>query len=347
MAVISPDRKTAVILFNLGGPDKLSSVRSFLFNLFHDKAIIPLPWPLRTVVAWLFSMRRAPVARKIYEEIGGKSPLLEQTIRQGEDLQAALSHHGEARVFTCMRYWHPMSREVVKQVKEYAPDHVILLPLYPHFSTTTTGSSLKDWSRSAEKQKLNVPTTAICCYPTESHLIAAHVDLLRKSYFKASESEKVRVLFSAHGLPKKTVSKGDPYPDHIEKTVDAIVAMAGMELDYRICYQSRVGPVEWIGPSTEEEIVKAGEDGVSLVVVPISFVSDHSETLVELDIEYKALAMQHKVLSYERVPALQFHSDYITSLKELCLSVSGGDKIMSSAREMQCPAECRQCPCLK
>lgn len=314
--------KTAVIIFNLGGPDEQKAVKPFLFNLFYDPAIIRLPKAPRWMIAKMISTLRARKAKKIYAQIGGKSPILEQTARQAEALEKLLKDKGEYKVFTCMRYWHPMSDTVVRNVKNYAPDNIILLPLYPQYSTTTTESSFNDWQRAVQSVGLNAPTTIINSYPIDLGFVAAHARLIKDAYWKASEHGKPRLLFSAHGLPEKVIKAGDPYQQQVEQSVAAIVQILAIEgLDFRICYQSRVGPMKWIGPSTEHEITAAGKERVPLLVVPVAFVSEHSETLVELDIDYRHLAEKSGAPDYVRVPALGVEPLFIETLAELCLNV--------------------------
>ncbi len=289
-------RKTAIVLFNLGGPDRPEAVRPFLFNLFNDPAIIDAPGPLRWLLAQTISRRRAPIARKIYQELGGGSPLLANTRVQAAALEVALNAGGgdsKFKVFIAMRYWHPMSDETAPAVMAYGPDQMVLLPLYPQFSTTTTGSAVDDWTRAAAKAGLTAPTRSLCCYPTQPGFVAEVARPLRAALAEAVDGP--RVLFSAHGLPRKFIDGGDPYQWQIERTAAAVAtavigALGAADFDWRVCYQSRVGPLEWIGPSTEAEIAGAGAEGRSLIVVPIAFVSEHSETLVELDIEYRRLA---------------------------------------------------------
>ncbi len=313
--------RLAVVLFNLGGPDRPEAIRPFLFNLFNDPAIIGAPSLIRWMIAWLISTRRAPVAKHIYAHLGGRSPLLDLTRSQAEALRKALAVDGDrdVEVFIAMRYWHPLTEQTVAKVKAWAPDRVVLLPLYPQFSTTTTASSMTAWKRAAAEAGLGVPTSAICCYPTEDGLIQAQADLLRRSLAEAGQGTAgLRVLFSAHGLPKSVVERGDPYPLHVEMTARAIVEqLAVPDLDWQICYQSRVGPLEWIGPSTDAEIRRAARDGVALVVQPIAFVSEHSETLVELDIEYARVAKELGVPAYHRVPAVGDHPAFIHALADL------------------------------
>ena len=306
--------KTAVVLFNLGGPDSLEAVKPFLRNLFSDPAIIGLPALFRLPLASFIASRRAAKARKIYEQIGGASPILGQTEMQAQALEDVLSKgDGTWRCFVCMRYWHPMTEEVVQQVRAFAPDRVVLLPLYPQFSTTTTGSSFAAWD--AAVARLGVVTKRIKSYAIEPGFIEASVDLLKKGLAEA-EDRPVRVLFSAHGLPEKIIEAGDPYQREVEQTAQAIMAQLG-GIDWSVCYQSRVGPLKWIGPSTESEIARAAADGKAIVLYPLSFVSEHSETLVELDIDYKRLAAEAGVPVYIRVPTVGTHPKFIESLGRL------------------------------
>jgi len=339
--------KTAVIVFNLGGPDSLKAVRPFLFNLFNDRAIINLPQPFRFIVAFFLSLMRRGRARAMYQQIGGKSPLLDLTTAQAQALEAKLKPKGDYKVFVSMRYWHPMSDIVVKNVKAWKPDHIILLPLYPQFSTTTTGSSFTDWDAACKKSGLSVPSTRICCYPIDRDFVTAHVKLLKDMYWKASEEGKPRVLFSAHGLPEKIIASGDPYQWQIERTVAAIRQVIAIEdMDYAVCYQSRVGPMHWIGPSTEEEIIRASLDKKAILVVPIAFVSEHSETLVELDIDYRKLAKVNGARGYWRVPALGVEPFFIDALAGLCLNVNREEKIASFSGARFCQRNFDKCVCV-
>lgn len=329
-------RKTAIVLFNLGGPDRLEAVKPFLFNLFHDPAIISVPQPLRWFLAKLISSRREKTAQEIYAEIGNRSPILENTEAQARALETRLNGMddqpmGEVRCFIAMRYWHPMSDETAANVRDWGADEVILLPLYPQFSTTTTGSSYQDWMRASQKAGLTAPTRLTCCYPKEPGFVAAVADKIHRKLAEMEPGQwsNLRILFSAHGLPKKVIEKGDPYQEQVETTVASVVNymaekdIGPKELDYQVCYQSRVGPLEWIGPSTEDEIARAGQDGVGLMIVPIAFVSEHSETLVELDIEYAALAREKGVGTYLRVGTVDDHADFIAGLAGLALEASG------------------------
>lgn len=348
-------KKTAIVLFNLGGPDSLEAVEPFLFNLFNDPAIIGAPSPIRWLIARLISKRRAPIAREIYENLGGRSPLVPLTEEQAEALITKLNSENtdhQFKAFIAMRYWHPMSVEAAEAVRKYSPDEVILLPLYPQYSTTTTGSSLEEWHRAAQSVGVKVPTRAVCCYPTNDGWIDAQADLIAENIKMASGNKEPRVLFSAHGLPKKVIAKGDPYQWQVEQTVEAVVdrvkELNAQDFSWVTCYQSRVGPLEWIGPSTDDELKRAGSDGVPVVVVPIAFVSEHSETLVELDIEYKELAMDAGVPSYHRVPAVATHPKYIDGLagmiKETLQNADKAQTIRCDIGARICPGDRSQCP---
>lgn len=319
----SAGKRTAVVLFNLGGPDSPEAVEPFLFNLFNDRAIINVPAPFRWLIAKMIAKRRAPVARDIYASIGGRSPLVPETEAQARDLEQRLGP--DYRCFIAMRYWHPFTSEAVESVKAWGADQVILLPLYPQFSMTTAGSSLKEWESQARQLGLMVPTRLSCCYPTQRYMVEAMADLVHGGHDDARPFGRPRVLFSAHGLPKKMIDKGDPYQDQVEATAQAVAKATGIEgLDWAVCYQSRVGSMEWIGPSMDEELCRAARDGVPVVVVPIAFVSEHSETLVELDIEYRERAEILKIPAYIRMSAVGCHPSFIKALAEVVKDPQAG-----------------------
>jgi ferrochelatase len=346
--------KIAVILFNLGGPDSQEAVRPFLYNLFNDAAIIRLPWPLRSLIAKLISSRRAPVARAIYQKLGGGSPILPNTLAQAEALDAVLNQSAKTgtryKSFIAMRYWHPFAAQAVRDVKTFAPDKIILLPLYPQFSTTTTASSFDSWRKEARRAGMNTPTQSIGCYPREPGFITAMAASIRVAYDEAATYGKPRVLFSAHGLPQKIVDAGDPYPAHCEMTVTALrQALDIQDLDSVLCYQSRVGPLQWIKPSTDDEVMRAGQDKVPLVVAPIAFVSDHSETLVEIDMEYRALAQKQGVPFFASVPAVGTAAAFIDGLARMVFETSEGDVFQngvcrSGENKILCPVD-MTCAC--
>lgn len=340
--------KIAVVLFNLGGPDQPDAVQPFLFNLFSDPAIIGVPNPVRWMLAQLISRRRAPVAQEIYGHIGGGSPILKLTEDQASHLTIRLAEQvgsdHEIECFIAMRYWHPRAAKTVQAVAAYAPDKVILAPLYPQYSTTTTRSSFEEWHKEARIAGVDWPTAELCCFPIESRFADAHAQLI-KSHIQDLDIAKTRLLFSAHGLPKRVVDAGDPYQWQVEQTVHSVVKELGIpNLDWSVCFQSRVGPLEWIGPSTENEIKRAVSEGKGVVVVPIAFVSEHSETLVELDIEYRELAEDLGVSSYNRVPALGVSDGFMESLSELIVGLINKVGVHSASNGRLCPQSFGMCP---
>ena len=340
--------RVAVVLLNLGGPDSLDAVEPFLRNLFRDPAIIRAPAPVRHFIARLIARRRGPKARGIYQRIGGGSPLLAGTEAQAAALARALDDVGEVEVAIAMRYWHPMSDAAARQVAAFRADRIVLLPLYPQFSTTTTASSLEAWRTAARAAGIAAPTAPICCYPCAEGLVEAHVQQIEPVLAAAAEAGEPRLLFSAHGLPKKVVARGDPYQWQVEETAHRIIARLGREgLDWTVCYQSKVGPLAWLEPSIAEEIGRAGRDRVPVVVVPIAFVSEHSETLVELDITYRNHARAAGVPAYHRVPALGTHPAFIAALADLVRSAAhGGNGVGLDSGEggRICPGAHRCCP---
>lgn len=308
-------KKIAIVLFNLGGPDNQKNVRPFLKNLFSDKAIIDLICPLRFTLAWLISTLRAPKAKPLYKLMGGGSPLLPNTIAQKEALENKLIKKFpdfEIKTFICMRYWNPMAKEVASKVMDFSPDEVILLPLYPQYSMTTTGSSIIDWLKNYKK-----PCHVINQYPVMSGFISASVHSIMFEWDKLGSPQNVRILFSAHGLPQKIIDAGDPYEKQIYETYEAIKNILPPFFDTKVCFQSRVGPLKWLSPSTNDEIVKAGREKIGVIVYPIAFVSEHIETLVELDIEYKEMAHELGVPFYGRAKTVSCNDDFISGLADL------------------------------
>ena len=340
--------KKAIILFNLGGPDKLENVEPFLFNLFNDPAILDLPTFLRYPLAKLISNRRAPVAKKIYAELGGSSPILKLTKEQSVALEIKLNQTQEEDEYKCfiiMRCWNPRAKDVIKDVQLFGPEEIILMPLYPQYSAATSGSSIKEWKDICKKNNYHVKTSTICCYPTDQNFINAHTKEIIK---KIKDLKNFKLIFSAHGLPEKNIKKGDPYQWQVEQSVKKIVESLNDEnLDWILSYQSRVGPLKWIGPSTETIIIENSKIGKHIVLVPIAFVSEHSETLVELDIEYKEIADANGCKNYTRVPALGINEDFIKAMSELIIKK---DEYKFSENlyppKIQCPSNFKKCPCL-
>ncbi len=332
--------KVAVVLFNLGGPDRPEAVRPFLFNLFNDPAIIRTPGIIRTLIASMISRSRETSARLNYDRMGGCSPILPETEAQAKALEQRLG--GEARVFVAMRYWNPFADEVARAVEAYAPDEIVLLPLYPQFSTTTTASSLKAWNAAYRGPGR---ARAVCCYPQADAFVAAHAKLIEEAWARAGKPSPVRLLFSAHGLPQKIVDTGDPYQAQVEATAKAVAARLGGGWDWTVCYQSRVGPLTWLGPSTLEAIEGAAKAGLGVVVCPIAFVSEHLETLVELDHDYAAAARAMGCTTYVRVPALGVEAGFIEALAQAVeAALQRGPGVETASGGRWCPAASAGCP---
>jgi ferrochelatase len=336
----------AIVLFNLGGPSSLNEVEPFLFNLFSDPSILRLPNPFRWLIAKLISKRRVRTAQNIYKEIGGKSPILDNTLAQKRALEESFRERGiDAKVFIAMRYTPPRVLDVLQEIKQGDFEQIILMPLYPQFSTTTTASSFKEWDEHFESFGITARVKKICCYPTGDGFITAQTDLILQ---KVKSFKNSRILFSAHGLPESIVKSGDPYPLHVEHTAKEIIKHLGKkDLDFIVCYQSRVGPVKWIGPSTESEIERAAHNGKNIILVPLSFVSEHSETLFELDIEYGDLAKKHGIKKYIRIPTVSTHPKFINFLVDICSKMLDYRGIICSGEKTRvCPNTCKSCPYL-
>ena len=322
--------KTAVVLFSLGGPQREADIQPFLFNFFMDRNIIGAPQPLRWLIAkYIAATRSRGAARDAYARLNFKSPLLDNSRAQADALEAVLRGQGmNARCFVSMRYWHPLAAETARLLKAYAPERLVLLPLYPQYSTTTTGSSLENFRATAPQDSAAAKT--VCCYPVMDGFIKASSDLIRAELAKAPAD--TRLLLSAHGLPEKVIAAGDPYQKQCEETASAIVKELNIPgLDWQVCYQSRVGPLKWIGPSIGEALQKAARDGKGVVVYPHAFVSEHVETLVELDMEYRHRAEELKIPYYARVPTVGTHPAFVAGLAQLVQDSLAGAKDDSAA----------------
>ncbi len=294
----------------------MQAVKPFLYNLFYDPAIINLPKPLRFLVAKLISYRRTPKASDIYKQMGGQSTILQETYKQALSLEKTLG--GGYKVFTYMRYTYPRINDVLDNIKLYSPDKIVLLPLYPQYSTTTTKSSIREWETEAKRRYITIDTHSVLSYETNDKFINAYAQLLTDTYRHASKFGKPIILFSAHGIPLNRVENGDPYEKHVTASVDRIIEETAIsEVEYEVCYQSKVGPLKWLAPATNVLIEKYSKDNRVIIVLPVSFVSEHSETLVELDIQYRDLAKKHGAKAYFRVPTIGTHPLYIECLKDL------------------------------
>lgn len=314
--------KIGVVLLNLGGPDSLDAVEPFLFNLFNDPDIIdfPLSFLFRKRLARFISSRRSGRVRAQYAEIGGKSPILDLTRRQAEMLGEKLKAAGvDARVRIAMRYWKPFTNEVVEEFERDPVDRIVLLPLYPQFSKSTTASSFKEWDRQAAGKSAlaKAETIRIESYYDFEPYLDAIIERIDEGLRRFSEEirSEVHVLFSAHGTPMKLVREGDPYSHHIRKTVEAVVRRSGLTQTYHLCFQSKVGPQKWLTPSTPRTIAELAEAGVkNMLIVPIAFVSDHLETLFEVGIEFRRQAYAQGIERFEVTEGLNDSDKFAVAL---------------------------------
>ncbi len=309
--------KTAVLLCSMGGPDSLQAVRPFLFRLFNDPCIMRVPFFVRPLLALLISLMRASEAKKNYEAMGGASPLLANTCAQADALERALSDDGGVPCFVGMSYWHPFIGETMEEIKELAPDHLIVIPLYPQYSTTTTQSVKRDVQKEINRHRMTCRVSFLENFYDDPGFVQAMIENMVPLFKEAEKAGRPRVLFSAHGLPESIVKAGDPYPTQCEATVSALLnKWQGPDMDYVLCYQSRVGPIAWIGPDTEDEIKKAATEKRPILIVPIAFVCEHVETIVELDQTYRALAEAHGAPFYGVVPTVGTHPAFIEGMAQ-------------------------------
>lgn len=315
--------RVGVLLLNLGGPDQLKDVGPFLFNLFSDPEIIRIPFPvLQRPLAWLISTRRTKISQENYRQIGGGSPLRRVTEAQAQALQEKLLQMGqEAQTYVGMRYWHPFTEEAIASIKRDRIEQLVILPLYPQFSISTSGSSFRLLQRIwLEDPKLEqIEYTVIPSWYKQPRYLQAMAELIAQELQQFANPDSVQIFFSAHGVPQSYVEEaGDPYQQQIEDCTALIIQTLNRPNPYTLAYQSRVGPVEWLQPYTEDAIQELGAQGVKdLLVVPISFVSEHIETLQEIDIEYREIAEHSGIHNFRRVPALNTHPLFIEALAEL------------------------------
>jgi ferrochelatase len=317
--------RVGVLLLNLGGPDKLEDVSPFLFNLFSDPEIIRLPFRwLQKPLAWFIASRRTKTSQENYKQIGGGSPLRRITEAQGEALKQQLQQLGqEAKIYIGMRYWHPYTEEAIALIAQDNIDNLVILPLYPQFSISTSGSSFRLlerlWQEDPNLQRLEY--TVIPSWYKQPNYLQAMAELIRQELDQFPNPEEVHVFFSAHGVPKSYVEEaGDPYQQEIEECTALIMQTLNRPNVHTLAYQSRVGPVEWLQPYTEDALKELGAQGVKdLVVVPISFVSEHIETLQEIDIEYREIAEEAGIHNFRRVPAPNTHPVFIKALADLVI----------------------------
>lgn len=318
------EKKVGVVLFQLGGPDRVDAVEPFLYNLFCDPDIInfPMAWLARKPLAKWIAVRRAKVVAAHYAVIGGGSPIRRLTERQAAALAEALRPHLSAQVAVAMRYWHPLTSEALAQLNPAALDELVLLPLYPHYSFATTGSSLKEWRRLYRSAR--IPVRLIEQFFDHPDYIGAVAERIQSSLAKLERPEQVHLVFSAHSLPISLVERGDPYPQQIEATVGLVREAGGWPNPHVLCYQSRVGRQRWLEPSLTETIERLAEQGVKrMLVIPISFVTEHIETLHEINIEARERATALGVEEFSMMPALNDSPRFIRALADLVLRAVG------------------------
>ncbi|GMH44226.1 hypothetical protein BSKO_12160 [Bryopsis sp. KO-2023] len=322
--------KVGILLLNLGGPDSLDDVQPFLYNLFADPDILRLPQGLRflqPLLAQVISTLRAPQSSEGYKAIGGRSPLREITEAQGSALESALRSKGQdASVYVAMRYWHPYTEEAMEAVKRDGVTRLVVLPLYPQFSISTSGSSLRllQYLFETDPNLKHLQHTVIPSWYQRPGYVKAMTDLIMSELAQFESPKDAEIFFSAHGVPKSYVEEaGDPYKEEMEECVNLIMkelGKRGVENSFTLAYQSRVGPVEWLRPYTDESIRTLGRAGVKgLLAVPISFVSEHIETLEEIDMEYRELAEESGIHNWRRVPALNTNAAFINDLADAVL----------------------------
>jgi ferrochelatase len=317
--------RVGVLLLNLGGPDRLEDVGPFLFNLFSDPEIIRIPFTcLQRPLAWLISTRRTKQSQENYRQIGGASPLRHITEAQAQALQEQLQQKGqEAQIYLGMRYWHPFTEEAIAGIKRDRIERLVILPLYPQFSISTSGSSFRLLQRLwVEDPKLDqIEYTVIPSWYKQPGYLQSTAQLIAQELQQFANPDSVHIFFSAHGVPRSYVEEaGDPYQQEIEDCTSLIMQTLNRPNSYTLAYQSRVGPVEWLQPYTEDAIKELGAQGVTdLLVVPISFVSEHIETLQEIDIEYREIAEHSGIHNFRRVPALNTHPVFIEAMADLVL----------------------------
>ncbi|HUN66972.1 MAG TPA: ferrochelatase [Bacteroidota bacterium] len=325
---MSTGRKIAVVCLQLGGPDSLDAVEPFLYNLFCDPDIIDFPGAFlaRRLLAKIISSSRSKTVALHYGEIGGKSPILELTKRQADALSASLSGALDADVFIAMRYWKPFTAEAASAIRSGGYDGIVLLPLYPQYSLATTASSLNEWNRRAREYGVaEIPCALVDHYESHPLYIGAIAENVSAAYarFSGIPPGDIDIIFSAHGIPLSLVNRGDPYPGHITRTVRSTLEQGRWPSPHHLCFQSKVGPAKWLKPSLNETVKSLAERGrKNFLIVPVAFVTEHIETLHEINIETREMAMHLGVERFEMMPALNDHPKFIACLKDLTVEAA-------------------------
>lgn len=347
--------KIAVVVFQLGGPDSIGAIEPFLTNLFSDPDIINFPGAFlaRKALARFIASRRSAKVAHHYREIGGKSPIAELTRLQAKALESRLHAEIGATVYVAMRYWHPLTSETIEEMKSRSFTKVILLPLYPHFSKATTKSSSKEWNRQCGLLDYHPSTESVCCFYSHPLYIEAVTENINIAYNKLSgiPPEEIDLVFSAHGIPLSLVREGDPYQMQIAETVRLLLAKGQWKSPHQLCYQSKVGPAEWLKPSLHSVIAELGRRGRKhVVVIPLSFVTEHIETLYEINIETREEALAAGITHFEMMPALNDHPTFIECLADLVLKKTRGEPLglpscKRVAADHSLPSTPALCPC--
>jgi ferrochelatase len=328
----TPNDTTAIVLMTYGTPDGPDAVEPYLFNIFNDPDIIELPWymaPFRGALATKISKGRSEEVRHNYGRLpGGRSPLNELTAEQGQALVRALEPHGRFESFLGMRYWAPRIDDALRKIVDRGLTRVLLLPMYPHYARATTGSSINDFRREAKKLGVldRLEVRAICAFPENPGMIRGMAGAIRRAFDGLSDAERkaTPLLFSAHGIPKSVDDRGDPYRGHVERTVAAVVKELGGHPDVTLCYQSRVGKQVWLQPYTEDVLDDLVARKVPRIVLyPVAFITEHSETLYELDLQYGD-PIRAAGIDYRRVPALGSDPDFIAGLRDEVVAAMAG-----------------------
>lgn len=314
--------KTAVLLLQMGGPDSIAAVEPFLLNLFSDRDIIRIgPAFLQPLIARFIARRRAPKVEQYYERIGGRSPIRELTELQARALEEALGP--EFRCFVAMRYWRPSTIEALAAIRNEGITRIVALSLYPHYSRATTGSSLNELGRVLGEAGVKFDVSSIDGFYDHPLYVEALAERIEEGLAQFSDRGEVHLLFSAHSLPQSFIDAGDPYLDHILGTVRLVMERLG-GMEYHLAFQSRAGPVKWLEPSTEEMLRKLAAGGCeNLLMVPLSFVSDHIETLYEIDIQYAEEARALGIANFRRAPSLNDSPRFIACLADLVRKETG------------------------
>ena len=314
-------RRVGIVLFQLGGPDTLEAIEPFLYNLFCDPDIIDFPFARigRKPLAKLISTTRARKVQHHYATIGGGSPIRPHTERQARALEAQLRDQGvDARCFVAMRYWHPFTREAIEQLRAAECDEVVLLPLYPQYSSTTTGSSLNEWRRLFSD---DIPVHSVETFYRDPNYLDALIERVNEALSRFPVSGRPEIIFSAHSIPMSVIDKGDPYQQQIEETVRLLMERGAWSNAYRLCYQSKVGASRWLQPSLHQTLKQLAEERVrEMCVVPVAFVSDHVETLGEIDHEAREMAYSLGITQFEMSAGLNDGPKFVQALAQITLS---------------------------